>query len=108
MENIKEQIRKLLIEAFELIQKSHENCYEQDGTPPNLYKVMSYAAACVSKYSAAEAIYWANPGLDDLRFFQILQQFDKVVQEARKFYEVRNNVTGFAIELMNLEDLLRL
>lgn len=104
-----EQIRNSLSEAYNLAKKAHKNCYHDldTGAPPNLYAVMSYAAACVSKYSAAEAIYWANPELEGDKLFEILQQFERVVKEARKYYEVRNNTTGFITELQHLEEILR-
>lgn len=104
-----DQIRSLLAEAYELAKQSHSRCYDDydTGLLTDKRAVMRYAAACISKYAAAAAIYWEHPELEDGKFIKLIGQFDRVTLEAKKFYASKNNATGFCIELQYLEDMLR-
>lgn len=103
-----EQIRELLTEAYHLVKQANEKCFDDlnTNTPADRVGARSLTAACISKYSAAEAIYWAHPELEDSSFLDLLKQFARVTKEAKIFFEGSTNLTGFQLELMDLEDML--
>lgn len=103
-----DHIRNLLTEAYRLAKQAHDKCYHDldTDTPSDKYAVMSHTYLCISKYTEAAAIYWSHPELEDETFLKLLDQFDRVTNEAKKFYKQSNNTTGFYMELQYLETLL--
>ena len=103
-----EQIRELLTEACHLIKQADEKCYDNlnTGATADIIGARSLAAACISKYSAAESTYWAHPELEDSAFLKVIRQFKRVSREADIVFDGSKNLSGFHIELMYLEDLL--
>ena len=103
-----EQIRKLLSEAYYLAKEANERCFDDthSGRLADKHAVFANAHACVSKYSAAAAIYWANPELEDVNFLKMLQCFDYVTGELKDYDPEKNNNTNILLALMELEDML--
>lgn len=103
-----EQIRKLLAEAYYLAKEATNRCFDDThrGKSADKRAVFANTYACISKYSAAAAIYWANPELEDPNFIKLLQHFDYVSGELKGYDSANKNNTSILLTLMELEDML--
>lgn len=101
------EFQALLREAFLLAKNAHD-CTRDDTVtklPEDKVSALSYAAACTSKYSAAEAIYWCSPELEDDDIPQILAQFDTFTDEIRNDYRTDHSRQWVDIEFEKLREL---
>ncbi len=66
---------------------------------------LSYAAACMAKYSAAEAIYWTSPELMQFDLSGLFAQFDIFTHEVQSDYEVDHSRQWVDIHFERLKEL---
>lgn len=80
--------RGLLRDAYLLARHAMDYCYTdpETGIKEDKITALSYAAACTAKYSAAAAIYWCSPELEDDDVPELLAKFDQFTKEIRNDY----------------------
>lgn len=66
---------------------------------------MAYASACISKYSAAEAIYCTYPELERPEFPKLFSQFEAFAREVLSDFETGHSRQWVDIEFKRLKEL---
>lgn len=97
----------LLREAYLMAKYAHEYCFDssENGTVEDRVTALSYAATCTAKYSAAQAIYWCSPELEDDDVPELLAQFDAFTDEIRSDYRDDHSRQWVDIEFSRLDEL---
>lgn len=100
-------LKALMFDAFTMAE--YANRYSHDdpkaGTKEDKLTALSYAAACTAKYSAAEAIYWCSPELEDEDIPALLAKFDTFTNEIRNDYRDDHSRQWVEIEFSKLANL---
>lgn len=98
---------RLMRSALWLAEKS-KNCSFNDpdeGQKEDKCSALSYASACMAKYSAAEAIYWTTPEIMQFGLTDLFAQFDTFVREVQSDYEIDHSRQWVDIEFGRLKEL---
>lgn len=66
---------------------------------------MSYASACIAKYSAAEAIYWTTPDLENDEIPELFAKFGTFTRELLTDFETNHSRQWVDIEYNQLRKL---
>ncbi len=66
---------------------------------------LSYAAACMAKVSAAEAMYWMSPELEHNDIEELFAQFAAFIHEIQNDYETDHSRQWVDIEFQRLKDM---
>lgn len=98
--------RTLLLEAFWYARDAHNCVFSDDSYNNGIDKatVLSYAAACTAKYSAATAMYWCSPELEDPDVPRLLSQFGTYTDEIRADIRDDHSPQWVDIEFEKLKD----
>lgn len=85
--------RGLLRDAYLMARNATDYCYTdpETGRKEDKTTALSYAAACTAKYSAAAAIYWCSPELEDDDVPELLASFDRLTKEIRNDYAINHS-----------------
>lgn len=97
----------MMREAFMMAEHARDFCFDdpEKGIVEDKVIALSYAAACTAKYSAAAAIYWCSPELEDDDVPALLSQFDTFTDEIRNDYRDDHSCQWVDIEFDRLKDL---
>lgn len=106
MNNTVHGFRKLLTEAFIFAKTSHRCSFtdQENNRPEDKVSAMTYAAACIAKYSAAEVAYWSHPELQTTEIVSLLAQFDTFTQEVLNDFQTNHSRQWVDIEFAQLEE----
>ncbi len=100
---------KLIREALWYAEKSRDCSFDdqENGKAEDKCSALSYAAACMAKHSAAEAIYWTNPEITQLGLSNLFTQFDTFVHEVQSDFEIDHSRQWVDIQFAQLEKLYK-
>ncbi len=98
---------KLMRNALWLAEKSNDCSFDDPdtGRKEDKCSALSYAAACMAKYSAAEAIYWTSPEIMQFDLSGLFAQFDIFTHEVQSDYEVDHSRQWVDIHFERLKEL---
>lgn len=98
---------RLMRTAFWLAEKANDCSFDDpdEGRKEDKCSALSYAAACMAKYSAAEAIYWTSPDIMAFGLSGLFAQFDTFVHEIQSDYEVNHSRQWVDIHFERLKEL---
>ena len=97
----------MMREAYIMAQHAHDYSFDdpEKGITEDKVTALSYAAACTAKYSAAAAIYWCSPELENDKVPALLAQFDTFTDEIRSDYRDDHSRQWVDIEFDRLKEL---
>ncbi len=97
----------LMRDALRLAEKSRDCSFDDPdtGREEDKCSALSYATACMAKYSAAEAIYWTTPEIAQFGLDELFAQFDTFVREVQSDYEIDYSRQWVDIEFARLKKL---
>lgn len=97
---------QLMKGAFLLAKRAHECSFDDEelNRKEDKCAAMAYAAACVAKYSAAEAIYWTTPELEYEEIPDLFAKFDTFAHELFQDFETDHSRQWVDIEFSHLEE----
>ena len=83
---------RIMKDAFWYAEKAYKCSFNDPETNRKEDKCSSlaYAASCTAKYSAAEAIYWVSPELEQSGIPELFAQFSIFVNELQKNYAMNH------------------
>ena len=93
--------KALLFEANTAAKHAHGCCF---GDKEDRVLALTYAAACTAKSSAAEAIYWCSPELENDDIPALLHRFDAFTNEIREDYRTDHSRQWVDIEYNQLQE----
>lgn len=93
--------RTLILEAYWYARDAHACAFSEKLDKAS---VLSYAAACTAKYSAATAMYWCSPELEDPDVPRLLAQFGTYTDEIRTDIRDDHSLQWVDIEFEKLKD----
>lgn len=99
----------LLREAYSMAERAQDYCFNNPdrGIVEDKVTALSYAAACTAKYSAATAMYWCSPELEDPDIPALLAQFGTFTDEIRDDYRNDHSRQWVSIEFDRLKELFQ-
>lgn len=97
----------LMRDALWLAEKSKDCSFDDpdEGRREDKCSALSYATACMAKYSAAEAIYWMTPEITQFDLSGLFAQFDTFVHEVQSDYEIDHSRQWVDIHFDRLKEL---
>lgn len=97
---------RLMKDAFSFAKRAHECSFDDEESNRKADKcaAMAYAAACLAKCSAAEAIYWTTPELEHEEIPDLFAKFDTFAQELLQDFETDHSCQWVDIEFSRLEE----
>lgn len=99
--------KALVIEAYHMAKYAHDYSFDdpEEGIKENPQTVLSYATACSAKSSAAEALYWCSPELENEDVPALLAQFNTFINEVLSDYRDDHSRQWVDIEFERLKEL---
>ena len=97
---------RLMKGAFFLAKLAHECSLDDEESKRKEDKcsAMAYAAACLAKCSAAEAVYWTTPELEHEEIPDLFAKFDTFAQELLQDFSTDHSRQWVDIEFSRLEE----
>ena len=97
---------QLMKGAFFLAKRAHECSFDDEelNRKEDKCAAMAYAAACLAKCSAAEAIYWTIPELEHEEIPDLFAKFDTFAHELFQDFETDHSRQWVGIEFKRLEE----
>lgn len=107
MDEKKKAFISLMQGAFTLANRAHDCSFDDAKKERQEDKcaAMSYASACIAKYSAAEAIYWTTSDLEHEEIPKLFAQFDTFTRELLTDFETNHSRQWVDIEYIRLREL---
>lgn len=98
---------RLMHSALWFAEKSKKCCFNDsdENRERDKCSALSYAAACMAKYSAAEAAYWSSPELTKFDLSELFAAFDTFVREVQNDYETNHSYQWVGLKLDQLKEL---
>lgn len=105
----KKAFLNLVSSAFDFAQKAHACSFDnpEEGRKEDKCSALSYAAACIAKISAAEAIYWMSPELEYNEIEELFWQFKRFVHELQEDFETDHSRQWVDIEFNRLDEMYK-
>ena len=96
----------LMQDAFFFAKQAHECSFDDEelSFKEDKCAAMAYAAACIAKCSAAEAIYWTTPELEHGEIPDLFVKFDTFTRELFQDFETDHSRQWVDIEFSRLEE----
>jgi len=106
MDSTTNGFQKLLTEAFVFAKTAHRCSFTdcENNLPEDKISAMAYAAACIAKSSAAEAVYWNHRELQTNENAYLLAQFDTFTQEVLRDFQTNHSRQWVDIEFTQLKE----
>ena len=97
---------RLMKSAFFLAKRAYVCSFDDDDSNRKEDKcaAMAYAAACLAKCSAAEAIYWTTPELEHEEIPDLFAKFDIFAHELFQDFETDHSRQWVGTEFKRLEE----